>query len=78
MCAGEAAVAALRTASETPERLWSAGMAAALGEELAHLAGQARAAQVRRHVKNTVLPLGLAWQSRPQCCLMSHHEIHCL
>lgn len=41
-------MAALRTASETPERLWSSGMAAALGEELAHLAGQARAAQVRR------------------------------
>ena len=39
-------MAALRTPSETPERLWSAGMAAALGEELAHLAGQARAAQV--------------------------------
>ena len=46
MPAGEAAVAALRTPSETPERLWSAGMAAELGEELAHLAGQARAAHV--------------------------------
>ncbi len=40
-------MAALRTASETPERLWSAGMASALGEELAHLTAQARAAQVR-------------------------------
>ncbi len=39
-------MAALRTASETPERLWSAGMASALGEELADLTTQVRAAQV--------------------------------
>lgn len=52
---GEAAVVALQTASETPERLWSAGMAAALGEELAHLAGQARAAQVRSFEKRSTV-----------------------
>ena len=41
-------MAALRTPSETPERLWSTGMASALAEELAHLTTQARASQVRK------------------------------
>lgn len=43
---GEAAVAALGEATETPERLWTPAMRAATAEELAHLAAQAHAAQV--------------------------------
>ena len=43
---GEAAVAALGEATETPERLWTAAMRAATAEEVAHLAEQAHAAQV--------------------------------
>ena len=43
---GEAAVAALGEASETPERLWTPDMRATTAEELAHLATQAHAAQV--------------------------------
>ncbi|KAL0040215.1 hypothetical protein WJX77_000548 [Trebouxia sp. C0004] len=42
---GEAAVAALGEATETPERLWTAAMRAATAEEVAHLALQAHAAQ---------------------------------
>lgn len=43
---GEAAVAALGEATETPERLWTAGMRAIAAEEVSHLAAQAHAAQV--------------------------------
>lgn len=43
---GEAAVAALGEATETPERLWTPAMRATTAEELAHLAAQAHAAQV--------------------------------
>lgn len=43
---GEAVLAALGTASETPERLWTTAMATATAEELAHVTAQARAAQV--------------------------------
>ena len=43
---GEAAVAALGEATETPERLWTADMRATAAEEVAHLAEQAHAAQV--------------------------------
>jgi DnaJ family protein C protein 13 len=39
-------VAALGQASETPERLWNASMAATTAEEVAHLAASARLAQV--------------------------------
>ena len=46
---GEAAVAALREASETPERLWTAAMRATVADEVAHLAAQAHAAQVLLH-----------------------------
>ena len=61
---------ALTTASETPERLWTGAMATATAEELAHVAAQARAAQV------TDVPLSrpcgrqlLALASRcPQAC----------
>ncbi|KAL0042756.1 hypothetical protein WJX79_009797 [Trebouxia sp. C0005] len=42
---GEAAVAALGEATETPERLWTAAMRANTAEEVAHLALQAHAAQ---------------------------------
>lgn len=42
---GEAAVAALAQASETPERLWNRNMAATTAEEVAHLAASARLAQ---------------------------------
>lgn len=43
---GEAAVAALGEATETPERLWTPAMKATTAEELAHLAAQAHTAQV--------------------------------
>ena len=43
---GEAAMAAVGEATETPERLWTAGMRAQTAEEVAHLAAQAHAAQV--------------------------------
>mgnify|MGYP001810608496 CR=1 FL=1 len=42
---GEAAVAALGTASETPERVWNRGMHRAAAEEAAHLAASARVQQ---------------------------------
>jgi hypothetical protein len=44
---GEAAVAALGTASETPERVWNRGMQRAAAEEVADLAATARAQQAR-------------------------------
>ena len=43
---GEAAVAALGRASETPERLWNMSMAMTTAEEVASLAASARLAQV--------------------------------
>ena len=43
---GEAAVAALGHASETPERLWNMSMATTTAEEIASLAASARLAQV--------------------------------
>ena len=43
---GDAAVAALGHASETPERLWNLAMAMTTAEEVASLAASARLAQV--------------------------------
>ena len=43
---GEAAVAALGQASETPERLWNMSMAMTTADELAALAASARRSQV--------------------------------
>jgi len=43
---GEAAVAALGQATQTPERLWNMSMAMTTAEELATLAANARLAQV--------------------------------
>ncbi len=43
---GEAAVAALGQASETPERLWNMSMAMTTADELAALAASARRTQV--------------------------------
>ena len=50
LCDGpaEAALAALATASETPERVWNRSMQRTAAEEVAHLASAARAHQVRR------------------------------
>ena len=42
----DAAVAALSQPAETPERMWTQGMMRATAEEVAHMAGQARGAQV--------------------------------
>lgn len=42
---GEAALAALATDSETPERVWTRGMYRAAAEEAEHMAASARAAQ---------------------------------
>lgn len=46
---GEAAVAALGHASETPERLWNMSMAMTTADELAALAASARRSQVPLH-----------------------------
>jgi DnaJ family protein C protein 13 len=43
---GEAAVAAMGHASETPERLWNMSMATTTAEEIAALAASARLTQV--------------------------------
>lgn len=62
---------ALRTPSETPERLWSASMAAALADELAHLSALARAAQVGAAPVAAVTPFmpQPALSSESQTCI---------
>ncbi len=62
---GEAAVAALGEATETPERLWTAAMRANTAEEVAHLALQAHAAQVSPHASlcSSFLDVSQALQS---------------
>lgn len=60
---GEAAVAALGEATETPERLWTPAMKATTAEEVAHLAAQAHSAQV-----NLTLLLLLTHSWFGSCC----------
>ena len=43
---GEAALAAIDQASETPERVWTPHMATTTAEEVSHLASTARRSQV--------------------------------
>jgi DnaJ family protein C protein 13 len=61
---GEAAVAALGQASETPERVWSRGMQRAAAEEAAHAAAAARAAQAGGGALEWQLPDGFRMRYR--------------
>ena len=53
---GDAAVAVLGHASETPERLWNLAMAMTTAEEVASLAASARLAQVSIYKKGCNSP----------------------
>lgn len=61
---GEAAVAALGQASETPERVWNRGMQRAAAEEAAHAAAAARAAQAGGGALEWQLPDGFRMRYR--------------
>lgn len=72
---GEAAVAALREATETPERLWTAAMMATTAEEVAHLAAQAHAAQVSLPVPDLFTSLHSLLELSPRVLEISECQL---